>query len=110
MPTTNNYQRPAPPRWPNRLLEWYCHPDLLEEIQGDAYELFYRTVKKSKWKADLEFTRNVIRILRLKNIRKGNRKEKNQLYAAMLKNILLISFRNFRRKPGHSILNVTGLS
>src|SRR6478735_4879665 len=110
MSTTNNNPRPTPPRWPNRFLEWYCHPDLLEEIQGDAYELFFRTVKKSKWRADLEFTWNVIRFFRLKNIRKRNKKENNQLYAAMLKNILLVSFRNFRRKPGHSILNVTGLS
>jgi putative ABC transport system permease protein len=35
-------QRPNPPKWADRFLNWYCRPDLLEEIQGDAYELYDR--------------------------------------------------------------------
>ncbi|MBN8577055.1 MAG: ABC transporter permease [Cytophagales bacterium] len=110
MPIPNNKQLPTPPRWANQFLQWYCRQDLLEEIQGDAYELYYRTVKKNKWRADLEFTWNVIRFFRIKNIRKSKKGEHPQLYAAMLKNILLVSFRNFWRQPGHSLLNVAGLS
>jgi ABC-type antimicrobial peptide transport system permease subunit len=108
--TTNKQPQIAPPKWANQFLEWYCRPDLLEEIQGDAYELFYRTAKESKWRANLQFTWNVIRFFRLNNIRKRSKKENHQLYAAMLKNILLVSFRNFWRQPGHSFLNVVGLS
>lgn len=99
-----------PPKLANRFLEWYCRADLLEEIQGDAFELFYRTAKESRWKANLGFTWNVVRFFRWKNIRKGNPKENNQLSAAMFKNILLVTLRNFLRQPGHSLLNVVGLS
>ncbi len=113
-PTTNNHQLPAkiaPPKWADRFLQWYCHPDLLEEIQGDAYELFYRDFKENKRVARLKFMWNVLRFLRWKNIRKGNKnKYDNQFSFAMLKNILIVSVRNFLRQPGHSFLNVFGLS
>lgn len=99
-----------PPQWPNRFLQWYCHPDLLEEIQGDAFELFYRTAKKNKWKANLQFVWNVIRFFRWKNIRKIKSTQTHQLSIAMLKNVFLVAFRNFFRQPAHSLLNVIGLS
>ena len=31
---------PNPPRWADHFLEWYCNPELVEEIQGDLYERF----------------------------------------------------------------------
>jgi putative ABC transport system permease protein len=81
----------------------------LEEIQGDAYELFYRTAKESKRKAKLYFVWNVFRFFRWKNIRK--QKNQNFNYATgMLQNILKVSLRHFVRQPGHSLLNVFGLS
>ncbi|NOS91670.1 MAG: hypothetical protein HOP30_07095, partial [Cyclobacteriaceae bacterium] len=99
-----------PPKWADRFLQWYCRPELLEEIQGDAYELFFRTRKKSKHKADLYFIWNVVRFFRLKNIRKGNSYHRSSISAAMLKNIFLVTIRNFVRQPGHSLLSVFGLS
>lgn len=102
--------KPIPPRWANRFLEWYCRPDLLEEIQGDAYELFYRTAKESKRKADLYFIWNVLRFFRFKNIRKRNSNLQSSIPIAMLKNMLVVTIRNFMRQPGHSFLNVFGLS
>uniref|UniRef100_UPI00404930ED permease prefix domain 2-containing transporter n=1 Tax=Fulvivirga sp. TaxID=1931237 RepID=UPI00404930ED len=35
-----------PPKWADRFLSWYCNPDLLEEIQGDAYERRYISGKE----------------------------------------------------------------
>ena len=29
-----------PPLWADRFLVWFCRPDLLEDLQGDLYELF----------------------------------------------------------------------
>ncbi|MBK7649600.1 MAG: hypothetical protein IPJ20_01090 [Flammeovirgaceae bacterium] len=49
-----------PPHWANKFLEWYCRPDLLEEIQGDAYELFERTSKENLSKAKRQFIWNVV--------------------------------------------------
>jgi len=30
----------TPPKWADRFFEWYCNPDMQEEIQGDLYESF----------------------------------------------------------------------
>jgi len=35
----------SPPKWADHFLEWYCNPSRLEAIQGDAYELYDRTLK-----------------------------------------------------------------
>src|SRR5882757_4873492 len=100
-----------PPRWADRFLEWYCRPELLEEIQGDAYELFYRNLKKNKTIATLSFTWNVLRFFRLKNIRKRKvDPSSSTLSPAMIRNMFLVAIRNFMRQPGHSVLNVVGLS
>ncbi len=100
-----------PPKWADRFLEWYCNPLLLDEIQGDAYELYYRSVKENKTKADLHFVWNVIRFFRWKNIKKRNKNSRYQQTSfGMIKNILLVTLRNFLRQPGHSLLNIAGLS
>lgn len=100
----------APPLWADRFLQWYCRSDRLEEIQGDAYELYCRTVKKKKkWLADIQFVWNVLRFFRWKNIKKRNN-QVNSIPFGMIKNLLLVAFRNFLRQPGHSLLNVAGLA
>jgi len=108
--TTNNQQRATPPRWADRFLQWYCRPDLLEEIQGDAYELFYRTARTSQRKASVQFAWNVLRFFRWKNIRKKNSTNSHTISSAMLKSIVTLAVRNFFRYPGHSLLTVFGLS
>lgn len=101
----------SPPKWADRFLAWYCRHDLLEEIQGDVYELYGRTAKESKRKADLRFIWNVLRFFRLKNIRRQTKNySDNQISIAMVKNIFIVAMRNFFRQPGHSILNVVGLA
>ena len=50
----------SPPKWADRFLEWYCNPSLLEAIQGDAYELYDRTLRvRSKRVANFLFIWNV---------------------------------------------------
>lgn len=101
----------TPPRWADRFLEWYCRPDLLEEIQGDAHELFFRDHEKHPLTARLRFCWNVLRFFRWRNIRRSRTHYRDQLFStAMLKNVLLVSLRNFLRQPGHTALNVAGLS
>lgn len=103
--------KPTPPKWADRFLECYCRPELLEEIQGDAHELYYRRIKKSKRKADLFFVWNVIRFFRWKNIQKRRKLNySTQLTAAMIKNFFTVSTRNFLRQPGHAFLSLFGLT
>ncbi len=98
-----------PPRWADRFLEWYCNPALLEQIQGDAYELYSRQVKENKRKADLLFIWNVIRFFRLKNIRKSKSTYSSQ-YAFMFKSYLLTALRSSIRNRTTTLINMLGLS
>lgn len=99
-----------PPRWADSFLEWYCNPALLEGIQGDAYELFYRTIKKSKRKADLLFIWNVIRFCKWKNIKRTKIKYETNTSFAMLKNFFKTAFRNIVKNKAYSFINYIGLT
>jgi len=100
-----------PPRWANRFLEWYCNPDLLEEIQGDAFELYDRTVTISKRKADWQFVWNVIRFFRWRNIRRKRIHQSNpSIPIDMFKSYLLTGIRNMVRNATPSAINIIGLS
>ena len=57
--------KPAPPRWADRLLEGFCAPHLLEEVQGDLHERFGRRVKTvGERRARRQYARDVLGILR----------------------------------------------
>jgi putative ABC transport system permease protein len=99
-----------PPKWANRFLTWYCRRDLLEEIQGDAYELFDRTAKTNLQKAKFHFIWNVIRFCRLKNIRRTKNYYSNQITMSMLKNYLKTGWRNMMNKKAFSMIKIFGLS
>jgi hypothetical protein len=41
-----------PPLRATRFLRWYCRTELIDEVEGDLYELFQRRVKEQGlWKA-----------------------------------------------------------
>src|SRR5687768_15461801 len=59
-----------PPKWADRFLQWYCHADALEDIQGDLYELYYhRLLVEGKGKANVKFIWEVLRFFRWRNVR-----------------------------------------
>jgi putative ABC transport system permease protein len=100
-----------PPKWADRFLTWYCNPDLLEEIQGDAHELYFdRVNREGKAAADRKYIWDVIRFCRWSNIRRLNT-ELHPEYLGILWNLnLKIAIRNaFRNKLTFSI-KVFGLS
>lgn len=101
----------GPPKWADRFLEWYCSPDLLEEIQGDAYELFhFRNEKLGLKKARLRYVWDVIRFFRLSNIKKSKTYYKSLNNIAMLKNYLKIGLRSILKNRVPSSINIFGLS
>lgn len=102
-------KKALPPKWADKFLEWYCRPDLLEEIQGDAHELFFRMAKQNAFRAKMAFAWNVMRFFRWRNINKV-RLSKHPYSIDMLQNIFKVAIRNFLRQPGHSLLNVVGLA
>ena len=98
-----------PPRWADRFLEWYCNPALLEEIQGDAHELYFRQVKEDNRRADFRFIWNVLRFFRWKNIKKSDSSYSSQ-YTYMFKSYLLTALRSAVRNRATSLINILGLS
>jgi len=100
----------SPPKWADRFLEWYCNPALLEEIQGDAYELYYRALKTDsrRW-ARIRFVWNVIRFFRWKNIKRSKKSTANRS-VIMYQNYFTVFKRGFMRHKGYSFMNVLGLA
>lgn len=102
---SKNQQFPEPPKWANRFLEWFCHPDLLEEIQGDAYELFDARCKKKGLKiANRQFIWDVLRSFRPSTIKNLNP------MPIMLKNNFKVAFRQMKRQKFYSAVNIIGLA
>lgn len=99
----------TPPKWAERFLKWYCRPDLLEEIQGDIYEIFDREAMANPDKARKDFVWNVVRFFRWSNIKRTNSNYKaNQM--GLIKNYFKVGFRNLSKNWGISLINILGLS
>lgn len=99
------------PKWANRFLKWYCNPKLLEEIEGDIYELFERRlVQEGPRRAKLNFIWDVIRFFRWSNIKRSKTNPYHSNHTAMFKNYLKISWRNLARNKGYAGLNIAGLA
>ena len=106
-----NTRDKQPPVWANQFLKWYCAPNLLEEVEGDIYEMFYRrcTEQNSK-KAKRLFVWDVLRFCNYSTI-KGNRKFFEDYNSnAMFKNYFKVSFRNLLNERLYTVVNLTGLS
>jgi len=97
----------SPPKWADRILEWYCDPNLIDEIQGDLHEGFYiRKSREGLFKARLFFIKEVFLSLKWRN-RKRNQPSN---FRSMLSNYVKIAFRNFSRQKLYSFINVFGLA
>jgi ABC-type antimicrobial peptide transport system permease subunit len=64
-------QTPTPPRWAERLVEWYCRQELCEDLLGDLRECFARNAAaKGTRRAKLIFIVDVFKFFRPYTIRK----------------------------------------
>jgi len=103
----------APPRWAERLLEFFCAPHLLEEIQGDLRERFERQVLLFGPKiARRQYTWNVLSFIRPFAL-KRKKSEYPSTYSyspTMIRNYFKIAFRNLVKNKVYSFLNIAGLS
>jgi len=100
----------APPAWATKLLEWYCKPELLEDLHGDLNEYFDRHVKeKGVRKARLVYIIDVLKFFRLYTIRKP--KFLNLLISwIMIGSYIKTSGRSIVRNKLLSAINIIGLA
>lgn len=99
-----------PPKWADRLLTWYCRSDLLEEIQGDLYELYDRhTHQYGTARANALYGLGVLRFFRFSNIKNSITFSSNNSLT-MFNNYLKIGWRNISKNPTMSLINIFGLA
>jgi putative ABC transport system permease protein len=91
-------EQPTPPRWADRLLKWYCNPELLEEIQGDAHELYIeRHRTEGPRAANFKYIWDVIRFARMSNVRRTEEFNEPGLFGIFWNLNMKIAIRNSMR-------------
>ena len=99
-----------PPHLATRFLHWYCHPDLVDEVEGDLHELFRRRVEtQGLWRAKLFYWLNVLMFLHPNYIKK-RKKTHIPNPTAMFRNYLKVAIRNLVKHKFYGIINVLGLA
>lgn len=94
-----------PPQLATRFLQWFCRPDLLDEIQGDLEEEFNND-QASAWLKGIKYWIAVLGFCRFRFFKKTH-----TLYSLIMthKN-LQMAFRQMKKKPLFSAINIFGLS
>src|SRR5690242_21845022 len=99
-----------PPRWAERFVEWYCKPELAEDLTGDLNEYFQRNVeKKGPFLARLIYIIDAFKFFRKYTVRTPE-------FVNVLINWIMIgsyiktSGRNLMRNKLFSTINIVGLS
>ncbi|MEM1137692.1 MAG: ABC transporter permease, partial [Bacteroidota bacterium] len=103
-------KKPSPPKLHLRFFRWFCHPEYVEDIEGDLMERFKQkvqeqSVKKAKW----IFLKEVILLFRPEIIRSLTGRYHLTRYA-MFKNYLKVGFRNILKYKTFSFINIFGLA
>src|SRR4051812_42943365 len=101
---------PDPPKYFLRFFRWFCHPDLLNYVEGDLVELYQERCQTSgKRKADIKFIIDVLLLFRPGIIRPAREYQSVNNYA-MFKSYFKIGWRNLLKNKGYSIINIGGLA
>jgi putative ABC transport system permease protein len=108
--STNQNNPASPPGWAQKFLEWYCRPELLEDLHGDLNEYFLRHVKsKGIHRARIIYIIDVFKFMRSYTIRKP--KFVNLLIQwIMLRSYIKTSGRSIVRNKLFSTINIVGLA
>ncbi|WP_128548110.1 ABC transporter permease [Larkinella soli] len=108
-----------PPRWADRLLEWFVAPHLLEYVQGDLHENFRKRVAQvGPARARREYVRQVMHCFTpfftrrpaAQPFHRFDNEYANPPFFAMLSNYLTIAFRNLWRHKAFTAINIIGLA
>ncbi len=98
----------SPPGLADKLLVFFCKGELLEEIQGDLAEYYFRVLdRKGHTMASFIYWYHVIQFLRPFAIKKI---KSNSNRTTMIRFNLIIAFRNLNRYRFYSFLNISGLA
>lgn len=101
-----------PPGFAKRILQWFCHAEFIEEVEGDLYELFQQRIKQQGLvKARLYYLLDVF-----DSINPYRSAPRKKVYHQTLsspdhfKHFFTIAFRNISRSRTSSLINLGGLA
>ncbi len=95
------------PHYADKLILWLCRDSLADEILGDLYEEYQNNfTKKGKVRAVVQYWIGALRFINTRTLKRNNRLNNN----AMLKNYIIIAFRNIARQKVYSAINIGGLA
>jgi putative ABC transport system permease protein len=97
-----------PPKYPLSFFRWFCHPDYVEDIEGDLLERFEQRTNENK-AAKWLFALDVLKLFRPGIIKPLTGGQKLNTYD-MISNYYKVSMRNILRNKTFSFLNISGLS
>ena len=99
-----------PPRLAIRFLKWFCPSHLYESIEGDLMEAFDADVEQvGMRKARRRFAYQAVRFFR-PGIILRNTFASPFIQRAMLKNYIIVAWRNTLRNRTYVVLNIAGLA
>ncbi|MCU0418481.1 MAG: ABC transporter permease [Cyclobacteriaceae bacterium] len=101
---------PNPPTLALRFFRWYCHPKLVDSIEGDLLEEYNKWVsQKGKWRAAGRFCWEVLLLFRPGIIRPMEGYQSVNTFG-MFKNYFKISLRQLAKNKGFAFVNIAGLT
>lgn len=105
-----NNAEPQPPAFFLKFFRWYCHPRMLDYIEGDLMEVYERRLNTSgKRSADTKFIIDVLLLFRPGIIKPGQ-PNRNLNHYGMLRSYFTIGWRSLLKNKGLSLINIGGLA
>jgi putative ABC transport system permease protein len=99
-----------PPKVFLKFFRWYCHPRLVDHIEGDLQEVYKkRVIRRSKRYADAKFMLDVILLIRPGIVKRMNR-QGNMNTIGMYKSYFTMGWRTLLKNKGYSVINIGGLA
>ncbi|MEM9834128.1 MAG: ABC transporter permease [Bacteroidota bacterium] len=102
-------EQTPPPRFPFKLLKWFCKPEYHSDIEGDLLETYYR--RQADWgrQAANSFLYQEVLLLFRPELIHYTLPNFPMNYQSLLHNHLKVTWRNLRRKKAASLLEIAGL-
>ncbi len=91
-----------PPKYLLRFLRWFCHPDYVEDIEGDLLERFAQ--RPSKWLCALE----VMKLMKPEIVKSLTTQHKT--FNPMISHYLKIAVRHLLKSKKYALLHYMGLT
>ncbi|MEM1121114.1 MAG: permease prefix domain 2-containing transporter, partial [Bacteroidota bacterium] len=103
-------KHPQPPNYLLRFFRWFCHPDYVEDIEGDLHEKYKQYfLSHGKKKANWHFLWMVLSLFRPSLMRPINLNN-HLIHPSMFQQNLKIGYRSLWKNKGYSAIKIGGFA